>query len=173
MVKACEEELGKENADVLIPLFRKAFPEKKIIDLLTYDYGAIRGRAMEFVRARLRDGCAETYNYFFSTVFGTNEGTTAPHSSDIPFIFHNTCLVPSADVGTEETKRLEHLMSGRFIAFAKTGRPQLEGEVEWPACTKEREATMVYNVETTVQYGFDSELQKEMEKRLTHVEKNY
>ena len=166
MVKACEEELGKENADKLIPIFQKAFPEKKIIDLLTYDYSAVRGAAMDFIRARLRDGCAETYNYFFSTVFGTNEGTTAPHSSDIPFIFHNTSLVPSADLGAEETKRLEYLMSGRFIAFAKTGKPQLEGEEEWPACTKEREATMVYNVDTTIQYGVDKELLEEMGKRI-------
>lgn len=164
MVKACEEELGKENADKLIPLFQKAFPEKKIIDLLTYDCGAARGAAMEFIRARLRDGCTDTYNYFFTPVFGINEGTTALHSSDIPFIFHNTDLVPSADLGTEETKRLEYLMSGRFIAFAKTGKPQLEGEEEWPVWTGEHEPTMVYNVETTIRDGFDRELQEEMEK---------
>ena len=57
-------------------------------------------------------------------------------------------------------------MSGRFIAFTMPGKPQLEGDEEWPAVTKEREATMVYNVDTTIQYGVDKELLEEMGKRI-------
>lgn len=161
-----EAEFGSAKKDRLIDLFQQAFPEKKIIDLLTYDCGAARGAAKEFIQARTKAGCAETYNYFFTPVFGINEGQTALHSSDIPFIFHNTDKVPSSDLGSATTL-LENEMSGRFIAFAKTGKPQLEKGIEWPACTAEKEATMVFDCSTAVKYDFDTELLEEMRKLKT------
>ena len=163
MVRAVGKELGEDRKEDLIRLFQKAFPEKKIIDLLTYDCGAARGAAKEFIQRRLEDDCAETYNYFFTPVFGINEGQTALHSSDIPFIFHNTDKVPSSDLGTA-TEVLENEMAGRFIAFAKTGKPQIENGIEWPACTSEHEATMIFDQTVKVKYDFDTELQEEMSK---------
>ena len=156
-------ELGSEKKDRLIALFRQAFPEKKLIDLLTDDCGAARGAAKEFIRRRIEDGCAETYNYFFTPVFGINEGQTALHSSDIPFIFHNTDKVPSSDLG-EATAALEHEMAGRFLAFAKTGKPQIENGIDWPACTLDQEATMLFDCSVEVKMNFDTELLEEMSK---------
>ena len=163
MVRAVGKELGEDRKDSLIRLFQTAFPEKKIIDLLTYDCGAARGAAKEFIQRRLEEDCAETYNYFFTPVFGINEGQTALHSSDIPFIFHNTDKVPSSDLGTA-TQVLENEMAGRFIAFAKTGKPQIENGIEWPACTSDHEATMIFDQTVKVKYDFDTELQEEMSK---------
>ena len=168
MVDAIEEELGKEVGDKLIPLFKETFPEKKLIDLLTYDCGAARGASKEFVHKRIEAGCAATYNYFFTAVFGINEGQTALHSSDIPFIFHNTDKVPSTDLG-KDTVKLENNMSGRFINFAKTGKPQLEGEEYWPACEIDKEATMVFDRVSKVRYDFDTELLDQLSKVKTYT----
>lgn len=55
-------------------------------------------------------------------------------------------------------------MAGRFIAFAKTGKPQIENGIEWPACTSEHEATMIFDQTVKVKYDFDTELQEEMSK---------
>ncbi len=163
MQAAIEMELGKETSEKVIPLFQKAFPEKKLIDLLTYDCGATRGSTLEFVHRRIEDGCAPTYNYFFTPVFGINEGQTCLHSADIPFIFHNTEKVPSSDLG-EATARLEANMSGRFANFARTGEPQLKNEEYWPACEQGKDHTMVFDCCCEVKDNFDAELDREMSK---------
>lgn len=157
MADAIENEFGKENADVLIPLYKKAFPNNKLIDMLTYDCAIVRGDAKDYVRKRIVDGCTDTYNYFFKPVFGINEGQTALHSSDIPFIFHNTDKVPSSDLG-EATANLEKEMSMRFINFAATGTPQFENGIPWTKCEEGKIYTMEYDRQISEKCNYDDEL---------------
>lgn len=162
MVAAVEAEFTKEHADIVIPLFKKAFPEMKTIDVLTYDCN-LRNDCRLFAKARVDAGCTDTYNYFFTPVFNINDGQTCKHSSDIPFMMHSTDKVPSADFG-EGFAHLEYNMSTRFINFAKTGKPQLENEEYWPACNAEQEVTMVFNANSNVRYDFDKELREAVAK---------
>lgn len=156
MVKAVEEVYGKEVADKAIPLFKKAFPEMKTVDLITYDTW-VRDAVKAFTQCRLEHGCAPTYNWYFNPVFNINDGQTPLHSSDIPFFYHSTDKVPSADFG-QGYARLVNNMSGRFINFARTGNPQVENEEVWYPCTKEKEATMVFNANSELRYDVDQEL---------------
>ena len=93
----------------------------------------------------------------FIVVFGINGSSTCLHSSDIPFFYHSTDKVPSADFG-QGYARLVNNMSGRFINFARTGNPQVENEEVWYPCTKEKEATMVFNANSELRYDVDQEL---------------
>jgi para-nitrobenzyl esterase len=42
-------------------------------------------------------------------------------------------------------------MSGAWAAFARSGDPSHEGIPPWPAYTKEKRATMVFNTECRVE----------------------
>lgn len=162
MIQAVETALGKESAEEIFPIFKEAFPDLKTIDLLTYDCGAARGATIEFIKARIKAGCAATYNYFFTPVFGIQDGSTPLHSSDIAFIFCNTSLVPSAYLPGDKQKELQYQMAGRLIALAKTGSPQLENEIAWPACKEDRIYTMLFDKTCSVKANVDEVLLKKM-----------
>lgn len=162
MVIAVEKELGKEHADELLPIFKKTFPDNKLIDILTYDCGAARGATIEFIKARIQSGCSTTYNYFFTPIFAINDGSTPLHSSDIAFIFHNTALIPSTYLPDHKEKELQYQMAGRLIALAKNGKPHLEGEIEWPACNEHSIFTMLFDKSCSVKENFDEELLEKM-----------
>lgn len=164
MVHAVETELGKEHAKELLPIFKKAFPDNKTIDILTYDCAAARGVTIDFIKARIKAGCAATYNYFFTPIFGIHDGSTALHSSDIAFIFHNTDLVPSTYLPCHKEKELEYQMAGRLIALAKKGSPQLEGEIMWPPSSLDTIYTMIFDKSCSVKQNFDQELLDKMSK---------
>lgn len=163
MVKAVENELGKDNADRLLPLFHKAFPNHKTIDILTYDCCCIRPDIYEFAKARLEAGCTDTYCYFFTPVLKLNDGTTCSHSTDIAFIFNNVDMLPSTDLDGKEYD-LQYEMAGRLISFAKTGSPQLESRAIWHPVSEEETPTMVFDRVTEEKIDFDNELVTEMGK---------
>ena len=75
---------------------------------------------MRYIRRRAETG--PVWSYFFNQDF-TIEGGRAPwHCSDIPFVFHNTELVPSANI-SGVTPQLEQQIFDAVLAFARTGNP--------------------------------------------------
>ena len=79
---------------------------------------------MRYIRRRAETG--PVWSYFFNQDF-TIEGGRAPwHCSDIPFVFHNTELVPSANI-SGVTPQLEQQIFDAVLAFARTGNPQHSG----------------------------------------------
>ena len=55
-------------------------------------------------------------------------------------------------------------MAGRLIAFARTGSPQLEGEILWPKCTEEHIYTMIFDKQCSIKDNFDEVLLEKMSK---------
>lgn len=157
MIKAVESELGTDNARKLLPLFKKAFPNHKPIDILTYDCCCIRADVYEFCKARVDSGCADTYCYLFAPVFKLNDGYTASHSTDIAFIFNNIHMVPSTDLDGYEDN-LQHEMVGRLINFAYSDSPQLDGGAIWHPATSQNLPTMIFDRNTEEKTDFDKEL---------------
>lgn len=102
--------LGKQTADALLPLFHAAYPERSAADLPFLDV-LFREPTMRYIRRRAETG--PVWSYFFNQDF-TIEGGRAPwHCSDIPFVFHNTELVPSANI-SGVTPQLEQQISMPF-----------------------------------------------------------
>ena len=62
--------------------------------------------------------------------------------------------------GTPEAIRLGDIMSSAWINFARTGNPNGQGVPQWPAYTPDKKATMLFDTECEVRYGFDAALQE-------------
>lgn len=162
MVKAIEEFYGKQEADKVIPLFRKAFPNNKLIDILSYDRKMLREVIYDFIKLRCDSGCAPTYNYHFNPIFRINDGCTALHSSDIVFVFDNIEMVPSTYLGDGVAESLQEQMANRLLSFAKNGDPQLENDIEWIPCTSNSMQTMIFAEKCEVRENYDKELLEAM-----------
>lgn len=144
---------GKE----LKAVFAEAYPGKNPADLLTLDT-IFRGPTREFVRALAAAG-GSVYSYLFALEFPYQNPKTAWHCSDIPFVFHNTELVPVANI-PEVSDRLQEQIFGAVMAFARTGKPEYEGLPQWPASREDDEATMIFDRVCEVRHNHDDRLLK-------------
>ena len=103
------------------------------------------------------------WSYLFNLDMNFDGGRTPWHCADIPYFFHNTELAPyTQEEGV--TERVEKLIFSSVMAFAKNGDPKNPDAPEWPACTPEKEYTLVISKETAVKENFDHELVPVLEK---------
>lgn len=126
--------LGQKTADLLLPLFRAAYPGRPDGDLLALDT-IFRAPAIAYIKARAAAG-GKVYSYLFQQDFPIEGSAPAWHCADIPFVFHNTELVPSCHF--EGAAELEERMFRSVMSFARTGDPG------WPASTAETEQTYLF-----------------------------
>lgn len=150
-----KETLGEEAAEQLLPLFAKAYPERNPADLLKLDY-TFRLPAQEYIRLRSALNTC-TYSYLFNQDLPVDGGRTPWHCADIPYVFHNTELVPvTQEPGV--TEKLEKQIFESVMAFARTGDPNNKEIPFWPSSTPEKEQTMVFWKETGLRCNYDAEL---------------
>ena len=76
-------------------------------------------------------------------MFDYLDGCAAWHCSDIPFFFHNAERIPICHQSNYE--RLDRVMSGAFVSFARSGDPNVEGLPRWSKCEPGRTMTMVFD----------------------------
>ena len=146
---------GEENAARLLPLFKKAYPDRCPADLLKLDF-IFREPEIAYIKARsaLNDS---TYSYLFNQDLPLNGGQAPWHCSDVPFIFHNTSLVPVTQKAGM-TEKLENEIFGSAMAFAHTGSPQNEAIPEWKFSKPDEENTMIFDSCPRLVQNFDHEL---------------
>lgn len=155
--KAVKEYLGGDTAAAaeLLALFEKAYPDRHPVDLLNLDF-IFRAPEQEYIRKRSALN-SSTYVYLFNYDLPVDGGRTPWHCADIPFVFHNTELVPmTQEAGV--TEKLEEQIFQSVIAFARTGCPDNEAIPQWPASTPEEEHVMVFDTDTKVRTNYDAEL---------------
>jgi para-nitrobenzyl esterase len=99
-------------------------------------------------RAALRRGPVYLYYFRWETPF---EGGRykAPHTIEIPFVFHNLEASPWTR-GVAGAAALADQVSDSWLAFARTGDPNTRGLARWPAFDAERRATMVFDTASAV-----------------------
>lgn len=157
----------KEDAEGIIAGFKAAYPDKKLIDVLSVDT-IFRPLSKELVNAKAAYREAPTYSYVFALEFPFNHGQCAYHCADIPFVFHNTDKVPSSNIeGVSDC--LEKQMFQAFIQFARTGNPNHEGLPQWNACTPQEEVTMIFDKECRAEVNFDDLLITELKKAIPEI----
>jgi para-nitrobenzyl esterase len=72
------------------------------------------------------------------------------HGSDLPFVWDNIAVVPEM-IGTGPAlQRLADRVSRRWVAFARTGDPNIAGQPRWPAYDIARRATLVIDREDRI-----------------------
>ena len=145
-----------EDAEQLIGMFRKAYPNNDIADLLFID-AFVRINSARFAKERAEQSSSKVYNYLYCLERPYNEGTLPAHSTDIVYAFHNAqYFEPIYIPGVSE--KVQDIMCGAFINFARTGDPNGEGIPAWEAVTPENGATMLLDVESKCLLGHDRDL---------------
>ncbi len=145
-----------DQAPKIAELFASAYPEKDPSDALFVD-SIFRDPTIDFVAEKSRFPESATYSYLFTYTFPYEGGHIAWHCSEIPYVFHNTSLVPVCwDGGAAE--RLEQQMTDAWLNFARTGDPNSRNLPHWPACAPGDEACMLFDRTCRVAHNHDHDL---------------
>ena len=137
-------EYGDKKAEIAAE-FRKAFPRKKVQDVL-YFASTSRTGVKQTLARKLEQGKTPVWNYLFAYEYPVNGGVTAFHCSEIAFAFHNLSEphVRVATGGAPAALALQDKVSQAWINFARTGNPNQPG-LEWKPFTVEQPQTMVFD----------------------------
>ena len=140
----------------MIPLFRQAWPEKDLCDLLVVDC-LFRSPTRDFIEKKAACPESPTFSYVFAYEFPYDGGKPAWHCSEIPFVFHNTDKIPVCNE-PGVTDLLEERVFGAWIAFARQGNPSHPALPAWPPCTPGKEEVMVFDRTCSLRENFDRDL---------------
>ncbi len=155
-VLARVKETYGDRGEELAEKFRAAYPDKDLSLLLKLDVGA-RLATTRYIEEKARVSSAPAYLYLFALDFDVDGPRPAWHCSDIPFLFHNTARVPSANMeGVSD--RLEREVAGAAAAFARTGDPNHPDMAFWPAYEDGKKATMIFDRRTRAGENYDRDL---------------
>jgi len=84
-----------QDADKLMDLFRKAWPNKCITDCIEFSGNLnFRPGDIEYSDMRAKEATAPTWVYIFGHDFPQDGGRGAWHCADIPIVFHNAEMYP-------------------------------------------------------------------------------
>jgi para-nitrobenzyl esterase len=140
------------DVDSLIGVYRKVRPGVSNIDLyLIMASENFQSETMAQAEFKADAHQAPVYMYFFNWRSPVRDGKLkAFHTVEIPFVFDNVELTPSM-VGTgPELQPMADKISGAWVAFARTGKPNHKGIPNWPAFNTSERATMILNTECKV-----------------------
>ena len=125
--------------------FREAYPERKIGELLTTDF-VCRAGVLQYVSMRgAMNDC--TYSYLFCQDTPIYGGRAPAHCADIPYLFHNTCLVPSSQI-PRVTPGLEKEIFDSLMVFARSGNPGTYDLPAWHPVKPGAISTMLFSAHT-------------------------
>lgn len=159
------ERFGEEaKADQFIEEYKAAFPYMEPRDLLCTDF-FFRPGAVTQVNAKSAQQAAPVYNFLFAwKPEGSDVG--ASHGMELPFMFHNIDLQREMTRATEKAYKLSDLMSASWIAFFRTGNPNVEGLPEWEPYTEENGAVMFFDNTCHLEHHHDDSLLKYQTSRM-------
>jgi len=151
-LQARVEMIAGNAADRVLDIYRRTYPEYSpswlwvmITSDRTYRFDSI---TMAQRRAMAVDH-APVWMYFFEwETPATN--MRAHHALEIGFVFDNTTRVPQMSGGGEDASTLAARMSESWIAFARTGNPNVDVLPRWPEYTINTRDTMAFNNESRV-----------------------
>jgi para-nitrobenzyl esterase len=146
--KEIDEQLTKEYGDrkgEIVAEFRKAFPHKKVQDVL-YFANTSRAPVRQILARKLEKGKTPVWNYLFAYEYPVNGGITAFHCSEIVFAFHNVGQPQSrvATGGTAAGLALQDRVAQAWVNFARAGNPNQPG-LEWRSWTAADPQAMVFD----------------------------
>jgi para-nitrobenzyl esterase len=146
--KEIDDQLTSAFSDKTIDIvveFKKAFPRKKVQDVLYYAGGSRPG-VKNLLTRKLERSKVPVYNYVFAWEYPINGGITSFHCAELAFCFHalNVPQIKTATGGGPVAMALQDKVSQAWINFAKNGNPSQPG-LEWKPYTKEDPQAMVFD----------------------------
>ena len=168
-VRIIRQAWGDEAAEAAVPLFRRAYPERQVIDLLRLDV-IFRAPEIRYIEERSKLN-RKTWSYLFNMDQPIDGGNTPWHCCDIPYVFHNIDLVeyPNGPSEAGLAERIQEEAFGAVMAFAAKGDPGCGAIPAWPACEPGKERTLVLDEHTRVLENFDHELMEVLEKHAEEI----
>lgn len=157
-VSALMEKRYGNHAQEVAALFAQAYPDKHPSDALFVD-SLFRDPTIDFAALKAQYPESPTYSYLFSYTFPYDGGHIAWHCAEIPFVFHNTSLVPVCRNG-KAAERLEQQLSDAWLNFARTGSPASPNLPAWPPCQPGDEACMIFDEACRLAHNHDHALVK-------------
>jgi para-nitrobenzyl esterase len=74
----------------------------------------------------------------------------SPHAIDIQFAFNNIALGGKLISKRQDAYDLANKVSASWVAFARTGNPNIPQLPNWPAYSPTHRDTMLFNIESRV-----------------------
>jgi para-nitrobenzyl esterase len=130
-----------DKKDAVVAAFKQAFPHKKVQDVLFFAVPNNNALA-----AKRDAGTAPVYNYLFTYEYPVNHGTTAFHTSELAFVFHNL-HEPQVSVATGNAPAgfaLQDKVSRAWVNFARAGNPS-QPSLDWKPYAQGDPQTMVFD----------------------------
>ena len=153
----------------VIETYRKAHPGASPWDLwilIATDHP--RGiYARELAKRKAAQAAAPAFVYRFD--WETPEGgghMRSPHTIEIPFVFNNVKIAGPLISKMPEAYSLAEKVSASWVAFARTGNPNVSKLPKWPAYSAKSRDTMLFNNESRVAQDPDRETRLIMEQVL-------
>ena len=138
-------------------VFTEAYTEKAVEDVLFFD-PVWRNDTVLFCKKRAEMGSTATCNWLMTLQLPPDNGTTAWHQAEQPFVFHHAEYFESSYIPTV-SERLQDQMAGAWIHLLKTGTPNSPILPTWPAVAPQGElATMLFDEKCQVVFGHDEKL---------------
>jgi len=144
--------MGPLNRAEVIAAYRRWHPGYSPSDVFfaaTTDSRSWRGQVIEADRRAVQGRNTWVFQFNWPTPIDGGKWK-AHHGLDVPFIFDNAAITPHAVGVGQDQLDLAARMSDAWIAFARTGNPNVKGLPEWPVFDLQRRATMVFDRETRV-----------------------
>ena len=134
-----------EKKDEVAAEFKKAFPGKKVQDVLYYA-GSSRPGVKNLLARKLEKARTPVYNYLFAWEYPINGGITSFHCAELAFCFHALGVpqIKTATGGGPEALALQDKVARAWVNFATTGNPS-QPALEWKPYTVADPQAMVFD----------------------------
>ena len=153
---ALVERMGEEKAVKFMEEFKKAYPEEPAKAMLYMDI-RFRAGALQQAAAKSRQGGANAYFYQF-TWKPENNVLGASHGMELPFMFNNVALQREMTGSSESAYKLQEVISNYWLAFIKTGDPNVPGQTVWEPYNEETGPCMILDNTCVMKYNHDKAL---------------
>lgn len=145
-----------ERADQYIAAFKKAYPNAQPKEMTYVDTG-FRAGAVRQAAAKSAQGGAPAYLYLFCWKPESN-ALGASHGMELPFMLHNVSLQREMTGASEKAYKFETLISNIWLAFIKTGNPNVKGLPKWEPYNAQTGVTMILDNTCEARQHHDREL---------------
>lgn len=157
--------LGQDGSAV-IDAFRAAHPRATPWDIwiLIASEHPRGAYSRELAKRKAAQGGAPAYLYRFD--WETPEGgghMRSPHTVEIPFVFNNIDIAGPLISKMPEAHALAAKVSAAWVAFARTGNPNVPQLPAWPAYSAATRDTLLFNDEVRVVQDPDTDARRAMD----------
>ena len=147
--------IGDQAYDV----YKAAFPRMNPFEVsaAARATGRFRANAVKLAQNRSTFNAAPTYLYWFQWRAKNLEGRgKSHHELEVPLVFMNSDETPTYTGATAEARALAVKMADTWLAFARTGNPNIKALPSWTPVTPKAAPAMVFDAQCRIDQGSDA-----------------